>query len=472
MTVTDDIFTFSAYKKYSLDLIENTIYFVLVCIICGNISICLSKISSSNLISEFLDLINNNIINVITSTKEDYDPYEKLQRNKKIKEILEQFCTINDNNIIEELNTDNELINKLVDTGSDTKIKFDLVVNKGDKNFYLVYYKIDEKFIKNFLQKILDTFHDCSTFYLFFSYAYLQLLLFSLLMTNCYIYFLNILTSIITERGLLLVFVINDLLQWIKAAIIFAISICFMIYFLYYFFYNILFLVYGCYQPFLAAYKKANDTYAASIGGTITWGLSPTRFSSFMLWFVTVFVWGLLWLVLFCLGIMGYYLFYMIVVSMGVFIVVGYGILWVCLSCIRGYFVEDCEPNTQSPSNEFYTFTGDKKFNTMESISYTYLKYTLTYYLLYVIFIIYPTTQKVFGSNVIVPFLIFACICYYFIYKVINKVQTNLAEMYNNSTASGANLTPDQLVKVMNKNPSFGQGIFAYLKQYFSFKTE
>ena len=50
MTVTDDIFTFSAYKKYSLDLIENTIYFVLVCIICGNISICLSKISSSNLI--------------------------------------------------------------------------------------------------------------------------------------------------------------------------------------------------------------------------------------------------------------------------------------------------------------------------------------------------------------------------------------------------------------------------------------
>lgn len=471
MTVTDDIFTFSAYKKYSLDLIENTIYFVLVCIICGNISICLSKISSSNLISEFLDLINNNIINVMTSSKEDYDPYDKLQRNTKIREILEQFCTINDNNIIEELNTDNELINKLVDTGSDTKIKFDLVVNKGDKNFYLVYYKIDEKFIKNFLQKIYNTFYNCSSFYLFFSYAYLQLLLFSLLMTNCYIYFLNILTSIITERGLLLVFVINDLLQWIKASIIFAISICFMIYFLYYFFYNILFLFYGCFSPFLKSYNQANEDYTNSIKDTSKW-LSPTRFSSFMLWLIKVVIIGIFWVIMFFVGIMGYYFFYMIVVSMSIFIVVGYGILWVCLSCIRGYFVEDCEPKTNSPSNEFYTFTGDKKFNTMESISYTYLKYTLTYYLLYVIFIIYPTTQKVFGSNVIVPFLIFACICYYFIYKVIHQVQTNLAEMYNNSTASGANLTPDQLVKVMNKNPNFGQAIFAYLKQYLTFKTE
>jgi hypothetical protein len=77
----------------------------------------------------------------------------------------------------------------------------------------------------------------------------------------------------------------------------------------------------------------------------------------------------------------------------------------------------------------------------------------LSYYLIYIIFILFPVTQKCFGSNIILPFLILAAICYYGLYKIIHK----------SSNDKKSNLKLTKTVDKMNRKADFGQAVFSYL---------
>ena len=475
--MSDDVFVLKLYKNYSLDLINYTIYFIIVCMIFGNLSICLSKVSSSGLLYTFLNMINNDIIEKVLQPKKDtdgktiYNPYYSVNRIERLRQIFDKFCIFSGDGIDDEivsLNLSNETIHNLVTKGSDTKIQFDLVINHTENTFYLVYYKFDETYILNFLKWVYSVFRNESNLYVFFCQSFLQFVIFSLLMTQCYLLILYTISKFCSEQGILLLFAVPNLLITFSYLIAGSIVLCFMSYFTFYLFYNGYMLSTDLWNKFNAACQESTRVYNEAVENKDrtylnvaiwpSWFYSATK--NMLYTFALIAAFGM------CLWI--YFLLSVIYCACSLFGVVGYGLLYTCIMSIKGFFVDDCDPpcNTKSLN---YTFKGDDNFTTYASVAYTYLKYTLTYYLLYVVFTVFPTTLNIFGKNVIVPFLIFATIGYYFIFKSINKFKEGLIDY--SQTIPRRGMVPggvaidenEKAVSEMNSNPNKGNAIFSYI---------
>ena len=173
--------------------------------------------------------------------------------------------------------------------------------------------------------------------------------------------------------------------------------------------------------------------------------------------------------------------------------VIFYGLLRVCIIAVQGYFVEKCNNPNNSCKDNIDSFSGELPFNLSESMILTFIKYTLSYYLLYTILIIFPITHKSFGLNSIVPFLVGATICYIGIYKSTHIIKENIkltpddygfkqgnkdTTDYSEETSKSSDVKlgkiksdkvkTTQIEKWLNDNPSYGQVIYSWLYKLFN----
>lgn len=150
-------------------------------------------------------------------------------------------------------------------------------------------------------------------------------------------------------------------------------------------------------------------------------------FGSFMSWIGKAFLLLILFIPALIIIIIVWFMLMSIFVFAFSFLgVLLYGLFRVCIWAVQGFFVESCNADDNCKDKIDY-FNGNEPFDLSESMILTFLKYTLTYYLLYIILIIFPITHKTFGINIIIPFLIFGSICYYFIHSFTHELKKNLS---------------------------------------------
>jgi hypothetical protein len=451
--MSDNVFILSSYKNYSLDLLNSSIYFFFACIVAGNFSICLSKLSSSDILNSFIEIIDN-ILEEIFKEKTGYNPYELDQRNLKIDNVFRNY--LNDDAT---LNESNPKINELCNIGSTKSVKFDLIVNKDSDEYYLVYYKLKKEYIKKFLLALRRTLYNSDGFSFLISFLFRYFLLTSIKIVNIYLFIL----SMCNEHALLLFFSLPfSVLKYIYGFVPTIITIGYICYFVIYLFNYFGIFVRTFYNMWNNLYKKINEPLNSII---TKYGTS----SILIVWVGFVGFWTVilqLCVLFFCiLGFIiatGLLLFVMsIYISFNIFGFL-YTLIRIGFFGTRGFFVEESDPpyNKDNKKDQKYTFTGNEEFTLQSSFVYTYLKYTLWYYLLYVIFIVFPVTEKIFGVNVIVPFIMFTMIGYLVIRAVLNKLKETIIA---NNDVTDPQITSAQRVKaIFTRDPSYAQSVTSF----------
>jgi len=450
--MSDNVFILSVYKNYSLDLLNSSIYFFFACIVAGNFSICLSKLSSSGIISSFIGIIDDILDEIFKAEEGVYNPYDKTDRDKKIKEIFGKYL-INDFTKLDKSNTD---LSAFYDIGSTKSVKFDLVVNKKlmEEEYYLVYYKLTEKYVESIIKSLYSALHGRDGYWFLISFLFRYFLLTSLRIVNIYLFIL----SMCNEHVLLLFFSLPfSVLKYIYGLVTSCITFGYIFYLILYLFEYFYVFFNNYYSAWKGLFDKINDP----IKGQLT-KLSESYILIFwvgflgfwtvilQLWIIFFFILGFIIATCVLLALMSIY----IILNLFFFL---FTLIRIGFFSTRGFFVEECEPPYKKTNDidTIYTFKGTKEFTLQSSFVYTYLKYTLWYYLLYVIFIVFPVTQKIFGVNVIVPFIIFTIIGYIIISRGLAKLQEQI--MYNNNTVHAQNAKG-----MFEKNPSYAQAILSY----------
>lgn len=427
--MSDDIYNFLIYKNYSLDLLNYTIYFFIFSVIFGNLSICLTKLYSSSLLSMFTSMIDDIISEITTTDPDIYNPYKIEERNKKVKEVFGRYLKNN----FKELDENEEHINNLINRGTTNKVVFDLIINKksNEEDYYLVYYKFKKEFIEKFLKYLYGVFHGNNYVYIFFMYTIVRFQLLCIKVAEQYLHLLYLLTTILSERILLLIFAVPYILTWFMSIIGSIISIVFFLYFTFYFFIKNFYMIFmPLWNYFNDGINKATEKYNTekeNLSKLKPWVPFIFTFGSFMSWIGKAF----LLLILFIPALITIIIVWFMLMSIFVFAfsflgVLLYGLFRVCIWGVQGFFVESCNADNNCKDKIDY-FNGNEPFDLSESMILTFLKYTLTYYLLYIILIIFPITHKTFGINIIIPFLIFGSICYYFIHSFTHELKKNLS---------------------------------------------
>jgi hypothetical protein len=260
------------------------------------------------------------------------------------------------------------------------------------------------------------------------------------------------------EHALLLIFSLPySVLKYIYGIITTCLTFGYIFYLILYLFEYFYIFFKNYYSSWKNLFDKINSTvsnYISSLGSTailfIWFGFLWFWTVILQLWIIIFFVIGFFIAIFVLLALMSIYLSFNLFFFLFTLVRIGF-------FSTRGFFVEECDPPYKKTNDidTIYTFKGTKEFTLQSSFVYTYLKYTLWYYLLYVIFIVFPVTQKIFGVNVIVPFIIFTIIGYIIISKGLAKLQEQI--MYNNGSVHATNAKA-----MFEKNPSYAQAILSF----------
>lgn len=145
---------FNNYKDFSIQFLIYLCLYLVKCILCGNLVICLTKYNHSNLTSkwiEFIKYLDDIIFTGIDSV--DYDFNNEDDRETlftKLEGELFYGSSINKDS------PHFENMKNILDYGSTNEVEFDVVIKNNLKKYNLIYFKLNPNYIYDYLQDTLQ----------------------------------------------------------------------------------------------------------------------------------------------------------------------------------------------------------------------------------------------------------------------------------------------------------------------------
>lgn len=144
------------YKQFSIKLIIYFFLYLIKCILCGNLIICLTKYNHSNLTSKWVEFIKRVDSLLFTNSKPSpnningYDFLNEGDRRDKYGELTDEFfngTSINKNSKYF------SVLKDVLEYGSTNEVEFDVVIKHNIKKYNLIYFKLNPNYIYDYLQK-------------------------------------------------------------------------------------------------------------------------------------------------------------------------------------------------------------------------------------------------------------------------------------------------------------------------------
>ena len=145
---------FNNYKDFSIQFLIYLCLYLVKCILCGNLVICLTKYNHSNLTSKWIDFIK--YIDGIIFTGVDSTDYDFNNENDR----EELFTKLEGELFVgASINKDSpyfENMKNILDYGSTNEVEFDVVIKNNLKKYNLIYFKLNPNYIYGYLQDTLQ----------------------------------------------------------------------------------------------------------------------------------------------------------------------------------------------------------------------------------------------------------------------------------------------------------------------------